>query len=125
MLKKGLFVITLSYTMAIAIVSLIKLPQVPELDIEFGDKIFHLVAYFILSLLWFYSFLYTFKLDNNKALFTAVLGAVFFGIIIEVLQHVITDYRALEIYDALANTIGALLTAFIIKVNTKKQVKKR
>ncbi|GAA4279884.1 VanZ family protein [Gaetbulibacter aestuarii] len=124
MLNKGLFVFTLSYTIALLSVSLMRLTNVPDLGVDFGDKIFHFCAYVVLSMLWFYTCFRYFNLDRNKALTIAVLGAIIFGIIIEVLQKVLTDYRAFEIYDALANTLGALLTAFIMKVKAKKQVKK-
>lgn len=100
------------------------LTNLPDLGVDFADKIFHFCAYIVLSMLWFYTCFKFFKLERNKALTTAVLGAVVFGIVIEVLQKELTDYRSFEFYDALANTLGALLTAFIIKVKAKKQVKK-
>lgn len=124
MLNKGLFVLSLSYTIALLTVSLMRLNNLPDLGVDFGDKIFHFCAYAVLSMLWFYTCVHFFKLDLKNALRTAVIGAIFFGIIIEVLQKELTDYRAFEFYDALANTLGALLTALLIKVKAKNQVKK-
>ena len=106
--------------MALLTVSLIRLNNLSDLGVDFGDKIFHFVAYAILSLLWFFTCFYFFELNQKKALVFSVVGAVFFGTIIEVLQHVLTEYRAFEFYDALANTLGALFTAFIMKVKAKK-----
>ncbi|MFH4968529.1 VanZ family protein [Gaetbulibacter sp. M240] len=120
MLKKGLFVCALGYTMALLTVSLIRLNNLPDLGVDFVDKIFHFVAYTLLSLIWFYTCFYFFELNQKKSLVFSVLGAVLFGTIIEVLQHVLTEYRAFEFYDALANTLGALFTAFIMKVKAKK-----
>lgn len=123
MLKKGLFLAALSYTIFLTVVSLIQLKNLPEVNISFGDKIFHFGAYAVLSVLWFYSFLVTFRFKFVKALVTAAIFSIAFGIIIEVLQESLTAYRALDIYDALANTLGVLLASLILWVTKKLHAK--
>ncbi|AUP78892.1 VanZ family protein [Flavivirga eckloniae] len=123
MLKKLIPIATITYSLALIIASLIRLDNVPKLGISFEDKIFHLFAYFILTVLWFYTFLYSFKIRKKKAIFLAVILSVFFGIIIEVLQGSITASRALDAYDAVANTIGALLAAIVLWFKKSLHVK--
>ncbi len=43
------------------------------------------------------------------------LSIIGFGVIIEVLQHVFTTNRMADILDALANSIGALCGASVVK----------
>ena len=114
MLKKSIFLITIGYTVFLTIVSLIQLNNLPDIKVSFGDKIFHFGAYTILTTLWFYTFLLTFKFKLKKALLLAAILSIGFGILLEVLQDSITVYRALDIYDALANTLGVLLASLIL-----------
>ncbi|CAL2103966.1 VanZ family protein [Tenacibaculum sp. 190130A14a] len=70
------------------------------------DKIEHGIAYFMLTFFWLISF-------RKKAVNYIVVFCCFvYGIIIEVLQSVLTNYRIAEYYDILANSIGILI-AFI------------
>ena len=123
MLKKLILVVTIIYSLALITVSLAKLNNVPDIGISFGDKIFHFLAYFVLTLLWFYTFLYAFKFKKKRALFFAVILSVLFGIIIEVLQESITVSRALDVYDAVANTLGALLASMVLWFKSSLHVK--
>lgn len=123
MLKKTIFVITICYTIFIILVSLIRLNNLPDVNISFGDKIFHFGAYGVLTALWFYTFLLQFKLTFKKAVFYAATSSVILGIIIEVLQDMMTTYRALDVYDVLANTLGALLALIAIRFTKSLHVK--
>ncbi|RED48692.1 VanZ family protein [Seonamhaeicola aphaedonensis] len=114
MLKRGVFVATIVYTIFIIVASLIKLDNFPKVEISFGDKIFHFLTYAVLTVSWFFSFSFTFKVKIKKALLSAVLLSVIFGIILEVLQDSLTVYRALDIYDVFANTLGALAALVIL-----------
>ncbi|MDO5979437.1 VanZ family protein [Flavivirga spongiicola] len=123
MLKKLTPIITIIYSLALVTVSLIKLNNVPDIGISFGDKIFHFLAYFVLTLLWFYTFLYTFKFKSKKAVFFAAILSVLFGMVIEVLQGSITASRSLDVYDAVANTFGALLASVVLWFKSNLHVK--
>ena len=48
-----------------------------------------------------------------------------YGIIIEILQDRYTEERSMELTDALANTVGALVGVFLIKIrfSGKRQLK--
>ena len=124
MLKKFALIITLIYSIALATVSLIRINDLPDIGISFGDKLFHFFAYALLAFLWFSAFVNSFKLKKKQAIYFAIILSVLFGIIIEVLQDTITVSRALDIYDVVANTLGALLTSLALWFKNRLHVKK-
>lgn len=125
MLKKSALVLALIYSVALTFVSLVKLNNVPDIGVSFGDKIFHFLAYCLLTFLWFFAFLFNFNFKNKRAIILAAILSVIFGIIIEVLQETITVSRAMDIYDVVANTSGVLLTVIILAINKDIDVKKK
>ena len=114
MLKKLAPILSVLYSIALATVCLIKMSNFPEIGISFGDKIFHFLAYSLLAYLWFNTFLYSFNVKKKLAIFLALILSVIFGIIIEVLQDTMTVSRALDVYDIIANTLGALLASIAL-----------
>ncbi|WP_282133952.1 VanZ family protein [Seonamhaeicola maritimus] len=94
--------------------SLIKFNKLPDVGVDFGDKIFHFLTYGLLTILWLYTFLYNFKFNFRHAIFTAAILSIVFGIIIEVLQGSLTSYRAFDGFDALANTLGVLIASLAL-----------
>lgn len=67
------------------------------------DKLFHASAYSIIALSW----LLVFKPYNNQLKKTVIIALVFlYGIIIEMLQGVLTHYRQADYLDIAANLIG-------------------
>ncbi len=124
MLKKVAQFLAIPYTIALATVSLINLSgKLPDIEIDFGDKIFHFLAYGLLALLWHTVFRFKIEQPKKKAILNAVFLAIVFGIILEVLQETLTTYRSLDVYDAIANSLGALLTGSVLWGMGKKQVK--
>ena len=119
MLKTYFFVITILYSIALTVVCLIDLNGVIEVKISFGDKIFHSLAYVVLTALWYYTFYYNLKFNKGKALIYAVVISIIFGIVIEVLQGTVTTYRSSDIIDVFANSFGAILAAVVIAVKNK------
>ncbi|WP_169515987.1 VanZ family protein [Gaetbulibacter saemankumensis] len=94
------------------------------MGVSFADKIFHIGSYLTLCILWFYSFLYKFKFEKNSALIYASVFAFFFGIIIEVLQGVLTESRASDFYDVVANSLGILVGVIFILIIQRRSIKK-
>ncbi len=123
MLKKYITLITLLYTIALAIGSLIKLNNLPNLGVSYIDKICHFIAYCLLTLLWYNTYVITIRLKKTKAIFYTITTCVVFGIIIEVLQETITTTRTLDVYDIVANVLGVLLAVIIIRFENLLQVK--
>lgn len=126
MLKKQALLVSILYTFALSIFSLITLDLggIETFAPSFGDKIFHFFAYALLVWTWFYTLKNRFNVNAIKAIFGVSICAILFGIIIEVLQKVLTYTRFFDVDDIIANVFGALLTAVILLFNTKRDVKK-
>lgn len=121
MLNKILLSIALFYTFTLAVVSLLNTTNLPDVDIENGDKYAHTIAYAILCFLWYIAL----KANNIKgALVKAISLSIIYGIILEVLQGSLTEARSADLYDILANCIGVVFISLIIALRNKTHVKK-
>ena len=109
--------ISVGYTIALSILSLVRLADVPKLNTGYDDKIAHFVLYAGLCLFWFMSF---YALKSKSSLVLASLLSIGFGLVIEILQGIVSIHRTTEVFDLVANCLGVLTMAFII--NAKKQV---
>ena len=109
--------VSVGYTIALSILSLVRLTDVPKLNTGYDDKIAHFVLYAGLCLFWFMS-LHTLK--SKSSLVLASLLSIGFGLIIEILQGIVSIHRTTEVFDLVANCLGVLTMAFII--NAKKEV---
>ena len=109
-----MFLLSIFYTVVLTIVCLIKLNKMPNIGMSNGDKIFHLLAYVVLTFLWVKTFLFKFGFKKASSLLYIGLFCIIFGIIIEVLQNKLTTYRTLDILDILANTTGVILAVLVL-----------
>lgn len=114
LLKGNFYVISIFVTLFIAYLSLIRVPDI-NIPVENSDKWGHLFAYFVLSLSWLFSFY-----DYPKKKYLIVVLCIIYGIIIEILQHVLTSYRTGDYVDAIANTTGVLLGFISYNIIFKK-----
>lgn len=113
MLKKLLLLGSTIYTVALVLVTLIDLEDIPSLGSSFDDKIYHLLAYVLLAFLWI-SYARPFK---SKRINILVFGAVLsFGILLELIQHQINANRTYDIIDLLSNCLGVTLGTFIARL---------
>ena len=103
LLQASKLCIAIAITVCIAYLSLIQTTNFPVITVSNIDKIYHLIAYFVLTLSWLLT------LNKGKHQYKVLIACVVFGIIIEVLQMTLTAYRAGELFDFLANTLGGLL----------------
>lgn len=114
--ERNFFLLAVSWTIIIALLSLIKF-DVELQDLSFiqgKDKVVHFIFYFLFVFFWS---LALYKKDLKlKILFIAIL----YGMIIEVLQDAITATRTSDLYDVLANSLGALVAYIFLKKNIKK-----
>ncbi len=123
MLKKTALFIAVTYSIALVVVSLINLSEMPKVNLNYGDKIFHFLAYGLLCLLWSIVFSLQNPQSLNKAIIKAIIIATIFGILLEVLQGTLTAHRSLDVYDAIANSLGAITMGSLLWVKAKLQVK--
>ena len=124
MLKKIALLAATIYSAALIFASLVKPENIPDIDVDYSDKIFHFLAYCLLTLLWFSAFFYHFNLKEKKAMIYAAMFSIIFGIIIEVLQDKLTIYRSLDVYDVVANTLGVILGVSVLVIKKFIGVKK-
>ena len=119
-LKKWALPLVVVYTIALSVGSLIKLNDIPSIGSSFDDKIYHFIAYFLFTILG-YNYCKVNKLNNPVLISAAVV--IIYGIIIEVMQYVMTTYRSLDAYDVLANSLGAAFAALILIYRNKLKLK--
>lgn len=84
----------------------------PKVDLPGNDKTIHFLFYFVLTLLWYVALKRKYK--NRLLKFLIVGVSIIYGIIIEILQGVLTQNRQADVYDALANSAGAFLALLVI-----------
>ena len=106
--------LAITFTVFIAVVSLIPPSNFPKTDISFSDKIAHTSCYAILSLLWCFAILRS-RVKFSKTVL--LLGSIIlYGIFIEVLQDKLTTYRSFDYHDMIANTIGVAIGFMLFKI---------
>lgn len=115
LLKDKLYIIAIIITLTIACLSLIKMPST-NVNVVNIDKAYHSVAYFALGITWLFSY---YKKPEKKYLI--VICCIIFGIIIEITQSVLTNYRSGDYKDAIANSCGVLLALLIFSLFSKKK----
>ena len=101
--------ITICYTLLIICVSLIPIPKLPFPEFSLSDKSLHLIAYFIMSVMW----LRLGFLESNKIKWNYFFLVLFTALITEILQGVLPIGRYFEIADMVANCIGIVLGIFV------------
>ena len=124
MLKKYALGITIFYSIILAIVSFIHLSGLPEINYSNTDKIFHFIAYAVLSWLWFHALFFNLNCNFLHSLVLSAIVSILFGIIIEVLQGAITDTRVSDNNDILANSLGVCMTIIGLILFNRSDVKK-
>ncbi len=77
------------------------------LDIPHLDKLSHFFAYALLVFLW--SIALVLKTTKIKAARVAFYGAIFLGVLLEILQWQLNVGRHFEILDIIANIIGSII----------------
>ncbi|MGW9685276.1 VanZ family protein [Flagellimonas sp. 2504JD1-5] len=88
-----------------------------NLNIPYADKVTHFTFYMIFALLGCLFLRERTKgsMKLGKAAILIGFVAVFYGMLIEVLQYTLTTDRMAEFGDVLANTLGAIVGVSLIK----------
>ncbi len=115
--KDRSLIVAIGITIFIGYLSLIKMPTT-NVGISNLDKVYHIIAYFTLTLFWLLSFPIAVKMGKVKYLIAT--ACVIYGIVVEVLQTTFTAYRTASLLDVLANTVGVFVALLIINSVYKK-----
>ena len=89
-----------------------KVPSVPFLQF---DKLVHTLIYLVLSVFLIFAFQAQYIANKNRfltAVFVAAFG-IFYGGVMEILQHYIFINRSGNWYDFSANTLGAVIGVIV------------
>jgi len=114
LLEHNALILAIMATIIIGVLSLSAVPKLNlELGIKSGDKYLHFIAYFGLSIIWYFALRN--RIQKRAFNFFVPLALIFYGIILEGLQSGITTYRTGDIYDALANTAGVIVGLVLFK----------
>ena len=122
--KRYALVIALGFTAALTFLSLANLSKMPSIGVSFSDKVFHFMAYAVMTLVWFNYWRTLKNLTKVKQILLAVVISAVFGMIIELLQGALTATREADLNDIIANNLGVLVAALIIWWIPLKDVKK-
>ncbi len=114
----------LIYSGLIGWLSLAKIFIPVDFEVKGSDKVGHLLAYLVFTIVWFSFFFYSKKQQKKFSvswIWAAGLSFVF-GVLMEILQAVLTSYRSPEWNDILANTSGIVFAVFILKLFKNKLI---
>lgn len=100
------------YTIALVIVTFINLGDVPDLGSSFDDKIYHVIAYAVLSYLWCSYFR---PIKSNKIDLKVVIALLAFGAFLEAIQQQINPNRTTDLVDLLSNCVGVFIGTVLAK----------
>jgi VanZ family protein len=100
------------YVILITVLSLISLHNLPEINIDHSDKIYHALAYAVLAAL---TFNYLENVFSKNVISITFVVCFFYGTILEVLQKVLNTNRTFDTLDILANGLGILIGLLVIK----------
>jgi VanZ family protein len=115
LLKDNIFIIALAITFSIVCLSLLKIPKT-KITITNIDKVYHSIAYFTLTISWLIVY---YKKPQKKNII--VICCIIFGIVIELLQSMLTNYRTGDYLDVIANSSGVILALLIFNLILKKK----
>lgn len=105
--ERNFLLLAITWTIFITVASLVSINSVPKVRVIGSDKLVHFLFYLIFVVFWgLVKRQSYFKIKYDLLI---VAFAILYGIIIEVLQGVLTKTREAEFYDALANSLGAMV----------------
>ena len=120
--KNKSFLVALLWTLLVTFLSLVSIRRIlgigDSIHLANKDKIVHFIFYLVMVILWMYYFS---KVQIASKGLKIVLGAILYGIVMEICQAVFTTYRSADIVDVIANSSGAISGFFLYKIiKTKK-----
>jgi VanZ family protein len=121
--KFSLLLIALLWTGVICYFCLIKSSDLPVIQIPNLDKCIHALFHFVFTFVWFLFFYKQLKLGSIfKPLLISFASSFVFGIIIEILQELVTTTRHADVLDVLSNFVGASLAVLTVVICDKYNI---
>ena len=101
--KHKYLIVAVGYTLWLTAVSLTPIRGIHLPSFRLADKIVHFFLYFFLVIVWLKALHF-----SSRFLIYFFLAVISWGIAIEFLQEYFIPTRSGDVYDALANTLGAI-----------------
>ncbi|OOG74676.1 VanZ family protein [Flavobacterium sp. A45] len=118
--KYLLFLVALLWTGIVSYFCLVNSNEIPVINIPNLDKCIHTFFHLVFTFVWFLFFNKHLQIDSIvKPLVYSVVFSFVFGIIIEILQNLITTSRNADVFDIVANSVGTILAVFVIVICNK------
>ncbi len=110
--ERNFFWLATIWTVIITVLSLVSFYSIPNVNIIGNDKIIHFLFYFLFVILWGSAIKQTYS--YFKYVLLIVLISIIYGIVIEILQNVLTNTRKADFNDVLANSAGSFVGSIIL-----------
>lgn len=121
--KYLLLLVALLWTSIVSYFCLVQSSDLPVINIQNLDKCIHVFFHFVFTFVWFLFLYKQLKLDSIfKPLLTSFLLSFVFGIIIEMLQGLVTTTRSADVMDGVANVTGATLAVVLVIICSKYNI---
>ncbi len=101
--KRNYRLLAVGYTLWLTVISLTPLDGLDLPSFSYADKIVHFFLYFFLMLLWLLAYP---KWRHERVFF--IILVILWGVAIEFIQEYFVPTRSGDVFDAIANTAGAL-----------------
>ena len=101
-------------TFAILYLSLMTVPK-SNIKISHLDKLQHILAYVVLTTSWLLA------LAKKRSKIVIISACFLFGILIEILQETVTNYRTGDYLDIIANSVGVLVGLLLFNQFSRKK----
>lgn len=123
---KPLFVASILYTLLLTWGSLVTISTSGS-PFKLSDKVFHIIAYFGLTLVWFIWKYIAVEGSGNSGYKSSTIWIIalltcVYGMIIEVIQGQFTDDRITDFADVIANIFGIVTAIILIGLLNKKGI---
>lgn len=121
--KYLLLLVALLWTSIVSYFCLVQSNDLPVINIQNLDKYIHVFFHFVFTFVWFLFLYKHLKIGSIfRPLLTSFLLSFVFGIIIEILQGLVTTTRSADVMDGVANVTGATLAVVLVIICSKYNI---
>jgi len=124
-LKNAIFSLAIGWTILIAVLCLVEFTDLPSFGVSGADKYVHFTFHFVFTLLWGFYFLLKLHEIIIPKIVSVFLLSLCYGIVIEILQEIVTKTRHVDIFDILANSVGATIALLFFVLIKKRKFKEK
>lgn len=110
MKRSNAVALAIAWTIGILVLCMIPGRDVPQVNIVGIDKVAHVILFAVFGILW----LRTSANPTARTAVSVVAFGIFFGIAIEIIQHLQNMGRMFDPFDAVADAVGVAVSVAIV-----------